>query len=111
LRYAAQAVFFYVYTTMTTSTCVISAQSPRTQILPKGTIKRVHVDQHKIRSNKKHGARENVITIQWRGKSYKAAHVEILGKSKIIYSPDKALSCGAHVWVETRAPIYVRWSN
>ena len=95
------------------TSCLISPphETAKTQILPEGTIKRVHVDQHKIRANKKSGGRENVITIQWRGKSYKAAHVEILGASKIIYSPDKALSCGAHVWVETRAAISVQWSN
>ena len=30
-----------------------------------------------------------------------AHEVEILGASKIIYSPDKPLSCGARVWIET----------
>lgn len=70
-------------------------------LFPAGTIKRIHVDQHLIRRNKKTGEKNNVITIQWRGKSYKVRRVEIRGESQVIYSPDKALSCGAHVWVET----------
>lgn len=76
--------------------------------MPAGTIKRLHVDQHKIKINKKTGSRENVITIQWRGKSYKVAEARIAGDSRVVYSPDKALSCGAHVWVETRAAVLVR---
>lgn len=75
--------------------------------MPEGTIKRVHVDQHKIKTNKKTGARENVITIQWLGRAYKVRTAEIKGASRAVYSPDKALSCGAHVWVETTAAIDV----
>lgn len=81
------------------ATCEIT-QEQRT-LFPVGTIKRIHVDQHIIRRNKKTGEQSNVITIQWRGKSYKVKRLEILGESQVIYSPDKPLSCGAHVWVET----------
>lgn len=36
-----------------------------------------------------------------------APEVEILSPSKIIYSPDKPLSCGAHVWIETEDEVVV----
>ena len=44
-------------------------------------------------------------------KTYKdnryAHEVEIKGDSRIVYSPDKPLSCGAHVWIETQAEVEV----
>ena len=33
--------------------------------------------------------------------------VEILGPSKIVYSPDKPLSCGARVWIETTSEVII----
>jgi len=33
--------------------------------------------------------------------------VQILGESKVVYSPDKPLSCGAKVWIETDAEVIV----
>ena len=33
--------------------------------------------------------------------------VEILGPSKVVYSPDKPLSCGARVWIETEAEVKI----
>lgn len=75
--------------------------------MPAGTIKRIHVNQHVIRRNKTTGERNNVITVQWRNRSYPAQQVAIQGESEAVYSPDKPLSCGAHVWVETRAPVKV----
>jgi len=66
---------------------------------------RIHVNQHVIRANAKHGTNEPVITIK-RGKTNTYCHsVEILGPSKVVYSPCKPLSCGAKVWVETDADI------
>lgn len=76
-------------------------------VMPAGTIKRIHVNQHIIRRNKKNNAVENVITVQWRGKSYRGADVDIRGPSRVIYSPHKPLSCGAHVWVETDDEVVV----
>jgi hypothetical protein len=73
--------------------------------MPRGTIKRIHVNQHMIRRNKAKGEHNNVITIQWRNKSYPVADAQIHGPAKAVYSPDKPLSCGAHVWVETTAEV------
>ena len=63
--------------------------------------KRIHINQHKIRSNKKNNLKEPVITVKTSKSNDYAHEVEIKGPSKIIYSPDKPLSCGARVWIET----------
>ena len=63
--------------------------------------KRIHINQHKIRSNKKNNLREPVITVKTSKSNNYASEVEIKGPSKVIYSPDKPLPCGARVWIET----------
>ena len=62
---------------------------------------------HKIRANKKHGTKEPVITVKTYKTTTYAHEVEILGESKVVYSPDKPLSCGARVWIETDAEVKV----
>ncbi len=68
---------------------------------------RIHVNQHKIRSNKKHNLNEPVITVKTSKSNTYGHEVEVLGPSKIIYSPDKPLSCGARVWIETEAEVKI----
>ena len=63
---------------------------------------------HKIRANKKNGTNEPVITVKTYKSNTYAHEVEILGKSKVVYSPDKPLSCGARVWIETDAEVITR---
>jgi hypothetical protein len=67
----------------------------------------IHVNQHVIKRNRASGTREPVLTV----KTYKAndyGHsVEVQGPSRIVYRPDKPLSCGAHVWIETEADVVV----
>lgn len=41
------------------------------------------------------------------GKTLYGSTVEILGPSKMIYSNDKPLSCGAKLWIETTADIVI----
>ena len=69
---------------------------------------RIHVNQHKIRSNKKHNLNEPVITVKTSNSNTYAHEVEVLGPSKIIYSPDKPLSCGAKVWIETEGEVKIK---
>ena len=60
----------------------------------------IHVNQHVIKANRKHGTNKPVLTVKTY-KSNKYAHeVTIDGPSKVIYRPDKPLSCGAQVWIE-----------
>jgi len=66
----------------------------------------IHVNQHKIKSNRKNDDNEPVLTI----KTYKDnhyAHSAIIMDddgsevARVVYRPDSPLSCGAHVWIET----------
>ena len=63
--------------------------------------KRIHVNQHKIKSNRKTGDREPVLTVKTYKDNTYCHEVVIDGPCKVIYSPDKPLSCGARVWIET----------
>ena len=64
-------------------------------------IKRIHVNQHIIRSNKKNGTREPVITVKAGKQNIYCDRVLVDGLTEVVYSPDKPLSCGAKVWIET----------
>lgn len=63
--------------------------------------KRIHVNQHKIKSNRKTGDREPVLTVKTYKDNTYCHEVLIEGPCRVIYSPDKPLSCGARVWIET----------
>ena len=71
---------------------------------------RIHVNQHKIRANKKHGTNDPVITVKTSKSNTYGHEVIISGSSKVIYSPDKPLSCGAKVWIETESEVMVIWN-
>ena len=68
---------------------------------------RIHVNQHKIKANKKHGPNDPVITVKTSKSNTYGHEVKINGSSKVIYSPDKPLSCGAKVWIETESEVEV----
>ena len=63
--------------------------------------KRIHINQHVIRSNTKNDKNDPVITVKTSRDNIYCHAVKILGESTVVYSPDKPLSCGARVWVET----------
>ena len=69
--------------------------------------KRIHVNQHNIKANGKDGGRRPVITVKTYKSNEYGHEVEIHGPSKVIYSPDKPLSCGAKVWIETQSEVTV----
>jgi hypothetical protein len=66
---------------------------------------RIHVLQHVIRKNAKTGARDPVLTVKTSRSNTYAHEVQIKGPCKVVYSPDKPLSCGAKVWLETRSDV------
>mgnify|MGYP003626301077 FL=1 len=70
-------------------------------------IKRIHVNQHIIRRNFKQNENKPVLTIKTSKSNTYGNAVEILGESKVVYSPDKPLSCGAKVWIETTADVII----
>lgn len=67
----------------------------------------IHVNQHVIKSNRKNGVDEPVLTVKTYKSNTYAREVNIKGESKIVYAPDNPLSCGAHVWIETQAEVDV----
>ncbi len=67
--------------------------------------KRIHVNQHRIKSNGKTGAREPVLTIKTYKSNTYAHEVEITGPCRVVYRPDKPLPCGAKVWIETDSEV------
>lgn len=66
----------------------------------------IHVNQHTIRRNIKNDEKEPVLTVKHK-KSNTYAYQAIIKDdngneiARVVYSPDKPLSCGARVWIET----------
>lgn len=76
--------------------------------------KYIHVNQHKIKANRKQAAlgaldaAEPVITVKGGRKiNVYGYSVEIDGPSRVVYSPCRPLACGATVWVETEGRVVV----
>lgn len=67
----------------------------------------IHVNQHVIKANAKNGTSDPVLTVKTYKENRYAHEVDIKGPSRIVYSPDKPLSCGAKVWIETAAEVEV----
>jgi hypothetical protein len=72
----------------------------------------IHVNQHVIRANKKNGVENPVLTCKTYKENIYAKEIETLDEggsviAKVIYSPDKPLSCGARVWIETHHEVRV----
>ena len=61
---------------------------------------RIHVNMHIIRANTKNGTDDPAISIKTYKSNRRAKEVAINGPSKVVYRPDKPLSCGAKVWIE-----------
>jgi hypothetical protein len=67
----------------------------------------IHVNQHVIKANAKNNADDPVLTVKTYKSNTYAHEVLIKGSSKIVYSPDKPMSCGAKVWIETEAEVEI----
>lgn len=64
----------------------------------------IHVNQHVIKANRKNNRTDPPIIVKTY-KGTKLTHiVKIDGPSSVIHSLDP-LPCGAHVWIETQAPV------
>ena len=68
----------------------------------------IHINQHIIKLNAKTGERNPVITVKTYKDNIYSNEVYVDGPCKIIYSPDKPLSCGAKVWIETQSNITMK---
>lgn len=67
----------------------------------------IHVNQHIIKSNTKNGTNLPALTVKTYKSNINAHEAIIHGPSKIVHSPEKPLSCGARVWVETTSDVEV----
>lgn len=72
----------------------------------------IHVNQHKIKYNTKHGTNEPCLTV----KTYKENNYgheaiiindEGIEVARVVYRPHKPLSCGARCWIETQLKVEV----
>ena len=71
-------------------------------------IKRIHINQHNIKHNAKNP--DDLlppITVKTYNANTKGFTATITGPSTVVYSPDKPLSCGAKVWIETLSVVDV----
>lgn len=68
--------------------------------------KKIHINQHNIRHNIKNSKDKAVITVKTYKENIYGHEIEILGESKVIY-PEKPLSCGARVWIETESRVRI----
>lgn len=65
----------------------------------------IHVNQAVIKRNRKNGTADPAITVKNYKSNQYAHEVVIKGPSKICHSPNKPLSCGARVWIETYSEV------
>ena len=65
----------------------------------------IHVNQHIIKANRKTGSNDPVLTVKTYKTNVYAHSVKIDGPSVVVYRPEKPLSCGAHVWIETQGEV------
>ena len=77
--------------------------------MKKSKTKYIHVNQHKIRANRKHNLNDPVITIKEGSKNTYCHEVAILGPSQVLYGGnDKPLlPCGARVVIKTESDIEI----
>lgn len=77
-----------------------------TILLPEGNLKRLHIDQRRLRANTKDGTNLPILTLQTTGGPYKGHRMVIHGPS-VLVSTDGQLSCGARAWVSTRSAVTI----
>ncbi len=71
---------------------------------------KIHINQHIIKYNRKHNKSEPCITVKDYKENRYASTVYIVDSegevvAKVIYNPNKPLTCGAECWVETELKV------
>ena len=70
---------------------------------------RLHVHQANIRHNRKHGTTRPVLIVRTSREARQTNKTLFLhGPSRLVYSPNKPLPCGARVWIETEGRVGTR---
>ncbi len=76
-------------------------------LMKRAPIKRVHVNQHVIRANQRSGERLSPLRVKTGRENAPAQEILIDGPCRVIYRPDRPLSCGARVWIETTSRVAI----
>lgn len=69
------------------------------------TLKRIHINRHHLVYNRTAEIKKPVITVKTSKTNTYCDDVEIKGPSKVVHRPEKPMSCGAVVWIETTAEV------
>ncbi len=72
------------------------------KLIKAGLLKRIHVNQHHVKANKKDGGNRPVFTVKTYKENVTCYHVDVRGGVELVNRPNKPLSCGATVWIEIR---------
>jgi hypothetical protein len=64
-------------------------------------LKRIHVNQHVIRANRRAARLAPPLSVKTYKANAYAFEIEVHGPCRIVYSPEQPLPCGARVWIET----------
>jgi len=67
----------------------------------------VHVNQHAIKKNTKHGTNDPVLTVKNYKENRYCHEVVLDGPVKVVYNAHKPLSCGARCWIETEGKVTI----
>lgn len=70
-----------------------------------GILKRIHINGALLREAKRGKKAVKPISIQNHDGLRVASKVDIKGPSTLVFSPDKRLSSGAVLWIETRSEV------
>jgi hypothetical protein len=86
-------------------------KSPESEVVMSGLLTRIHINQHIIKRNAKYGENSPVITVKTYDTNEYFHEVAIYcpdcstETARVVYRPDKPLSCGAKVWIECRTKV------
>lgn len=67
----------------------------------------ITVNRHMVDANRKDGGHRPVLSVKSRGRTTYSNEVHLLGQSRVVYNPDRPLSCGATVWIETLGEVLI----
>ena len=73
-------------------------------------LKRIHVNQHIAKANKKNGTNEPAITVKTYKENIKCNRVKFFGKNELVQS-SVPLACGATIFITTLNPIEVMFND
>jgi len=72
----------------------------------------IHVNQHVIKDNTKTGVQNPPLTVKDYKRNRRATTAQIVvdGRvvAEVVYQPNKPLSCGARVWIQTNEEVRVQ---